>query len=139
MKLSPITYANAYLSAARKTTATKLPELANKFWQVVWKHRHLSWKRRILLEVERLWHEQEEKVVVEVSTAKPLSDTARAHIKRQLKSSLNKDIELKEIIKPHLLSGIIITLNNRRYDASLKGRLDSLYQKLAGNINFENN
>lgn len=139
MKISPTTYANVYLSAARETTAAKLPELANKFWQVVWKHRHLSWKRKILLEIERLWHEQQDKVVVEVSTAKALSDTARAYIKRQLKSSLNKDIELKEIIKPHLLFGIIITMNDRRYDASLKGRLDALYQKLAGNTNSENN
>jgi F-type H+-transporting ATPase subunit delta len=139
MKFSPTTYANAYLSAAHQTTAAKLPELANKFWQVVWKHRHLSWKRRILAEVERLQHEQEGKVIVEVSTAKPLSDTVRAHIKRQLKSSLNKDIELKETIKPHLLSGIIITMNDRRYDASLKGRLDALYQKLAGGANSENN
>lgn len=139
MKISPTTYANIYLSAVRETTAAKLPELASKFWQVVWKHRHLSWQRKILLEVERLWHEQADEVVVEVSTAKPLSDTARTHIKRQLKSSLNKNIELKEIIKPHLLSGIIIAMNDRRYDASLKGRLDALYQKLAGNTNFENN
>lgn len=139
MKISPTTYANIYLSVARETTAAKLPELASKFWQVVWKHRHLSWKRLILLEVERLWHEQKNRVVVEVSTAKPLSDTVRAYIKRQLKFSLNKDIELKEITKPHLLSGIIITMNDRRYNASLKGRLDALYQKLADGVNFENN
>jgi len=132
MKLTPRTYAQLWLNQARLTPPRELSHLASRFWQLVWKHRHLNWRRQIMAEVERLWHSEAKIRLVEVAVPKPLTAQAASHLKKELTNQLGQAIELKITVKPHLLAGAVITIGDQRFDASLKGRLDDLYEHLAG-------
>lgn len=132
MRFTPATYASLYLEAARNTKFSELKVISGRFWYLVWRHRHWSWRRKIVTQVERLWREQEGVTGVELATAKLLSEAATAKLRRGLETALGQKVELNVSLKPHLLAGLVLMVGDRRYDASLKGRIDSLYHALAG-------
>lgn len=132
MKLTPKTYAAAYVAAAQNTTARELSKVAARFWNLVWRRHHWAWRNKIIEQVGALWREQHGVELVTVTTAKPLTTEAKSKLQRALTKQLDKKVEIESVVKPHLLGGMIITIGDRRVDASLKGRLDSLYHALAG-------
>ena len=132
MRFTPTTYAAAYLGAAQDSSATELKAVTSRFWALVWRHRHWGWRRKIIDQVVRLRQAQAGVRGVELSVAKPLSDSATAKLKRELEKAVGQEIELNVTLKPHLLAGIVLTIDDTRYDASLKGKIDSLYHTLAG-------
>jgi F-type H+-transporting ATPase subunit delta len=85
-----------------------------------------------MAEVGTQWLKHEGVTGVQLAVAKPLSDSALAKLKREFKSALGNEVELTVSLKPHLLAGLVATVGDQRYDASLKGRIDNLYHALAG-------
>ncbi len=132
MRFTPATYANLYLGLAREVAPRELPAVTARFWQLVWKHRHWGWRQRIVSEVVTLWRKESGVTGVELAVAKPLTEAAETKLKRELTKAVGQEVELTVSVKPHLLSGLVVTVGDRRYDASLKGRIDSLYHQLAG-------
>lgn len=132
MKFNPTTYARAYLSVVSETPATKRHEVAKNFWQAVWRRGHFKWRRNIVASVQDLIRQQKGIKVAEVLTAKELTDEQKNNLTKSLTKASGQTIELVCSTKPHLLAGMVVTIDGKRYDASLKGRLDSLYDTLAG-------
>lgn len=131
MKITPTHYAKAYLAAVKDLPARRT-EIAKNLWQSVWHRGHFKWAKLIVTQVEQAIRLDEGKVLVEVATPQPLTEAAKKKLIQTYTQSLGQPVDLLCLIKPHLLAGAVITVNDRRYDASLKGRLDALYRTLAG-------
>ncbi len=132
MRFTPTTYALAYLDSTRGSTPVELKGITSRFWAAVWRHRRWGWRRKIIDQVIKLRREQAGVIGVELSVAKPFTDSATQKFQRELTKALGQAVELTVTLKPHLLAGVVLTVGDRRYDASLKGRLDNLYHALAG-------
>ena len=134
MKVTPRSYAEAYLELAERVAPKGLSDLAHEFWNLVARQRRFAWRKRILHEVEELSRERSGRVLVEVTTAREGSGEIIKTLERGLAKGLGKEIEVRSQVKPHLLSGVVVEVGDKRYDASLKGRLDALERALAGEM-----
>lgn len=132
MKIRPNQYARVYLSAVSEATPAKRQEMAKNFWSMVWRRGHMKWSKNIIASVEQQLRDKHGVKLAEITTPQQISEVQKKHITNQLTKATGKDIELVCHVKPHLLAGMVVTIDDERYDASLKGRLDSLYSTLAG-------
>ena len=63
-----------------------------------------------------------------------LKDESRLLLKEKLRSDLNAEIELEEKIDPQIIGGFIVQVDDRRYDASLRSKLNRLDRQYDINI-----
>ncbi|MDP3986047.1 MAG: ATP synthase F1 subunit delta [Candidatus Veblenbacteria bacterium] len=132
MKITPTDYARAYLAAIARAAAAERVQVTRNLWQAVWRRGHFTWAKRIVEQVHQLLRQQAGTVVVEVVTSRALSEAQQGSLRRDLARAVGKPVELACAVKPHLLGGVVVTWDDRRYDASVKGRLEALYRALAG-------
>ncbi len=67
--------------------------------------------------------------VAEVRTAFPLEPQREAAIKQALEKMTGKNIELRSIVDPELIGGVVIKVGDRVYDGSVKKRLQVLGER----------
>lgn len=132
MKESPTAYARAYLGLTHGKKAAELADVSSRFWQAVFRRKRFGWRKQIVTEVARLWQETHGETAVRVAVAHELTHAQHAKLVKELGEALKSDVTLEVEVKPHLLAGAIVTVGDKRYDASLKGRLDNLYRTLSG-------
>ena len=68
--------------------------------------------------------------VAEVTTAQPLNDAQRKRLKEKLARMSGKEIVIKEKIDPSVLGGILLNMDGKRYDNTVRGRLAAIKQTL---------
>ncbi len=91
--------------------------------------RHIS---ECLEEYERLYNESRNIFVVEVTTAKPLSDELAKKLVARLESKTGGSVILKKHIDESCIGGIIIDTGGKTIDSSLKSELAGLKQAMTG-------
>ncbi len=74
----------------------------------------------------------EQKVDVEVTAAKALSDDQQANLIQALEKRLDKHVTLNYTIDPTLLGGAIVRADDLVIDGSAQGRLEKLTKSLTG-------
>lgn len=72
---------------------------------------------------------------ITVTTPEPLSKKMREQIIKKMSQVIGSDVTLTEKIDKSLIGGIIIDYGCRRYDGSVKSRLNALSQELGSVIN----
>ena len=70
-------------------------------------------------------------VPADIASAKDLSDEQKKDIERSLGAKLGKSIRATYQVDPTLIGGIRARVASREYDASVKGKLESMRQRLA--------
>jgi F-type H+-transporting ATPase subunit delta len=70
-------------------------------------------------------------IPAEIASAKDLSDDQKKDIERTLGAKLGKSIRANYQTDPALIGGIRARVASREYDASVKGKLESMRQRLA--------
>ena len=73
-----------------------------------------------------------EEIEAEVTTARPLDDDQRARLMARLREMTGKDVSLKEKIDPSVMGGVLLTLDGRRYDNTVRHRLQAIRQAMIG-------
>jgi F-type H+-transporting ATPase subunit delta len=68
--------------------------------------------------------------VAEVRTAIPLDDDQRHRLSEALKRATGKEVELKVIVDPSILGGIVARVGDTVIDGSVRRRLDQLRETL---------
>ncbi|MFH1866540.1 MAG: F0F1 ATP synthase subunit delta [Patescibacteria group bacterium] len=131
MKKTPRLYAKQLVVQALKQPS-KLETIVSDFWLMVLKNKHFGWRKRIIQEIDQIWHESTGEPQVEVITGRELKPDEQQVIKEQLEQiSPTKMFTITWLTKPHLLGGVVVTINGVRFDLSLKGKIDKLYYQLA--------
>ncbi len=67
----------------------------------------------------------------EIASAKELTPEQKAQIERTLGSKLGKSIRAHYEVDPSLLAGVRARVASKEYDATLRGKLESMRQRLA--------
>jgi F-type H+-transporting ATPase subunit delta len=123
--------------ARKKTVVEKLAtgmglhRLIHNFLLVVVTHR----RTRELHAIRRSFEEAVDRrlgwVPAEIASAKELSGEQKKEIEQTLQAKLGKSIRAKYQVDPGLIGGIRARVASREYDASVKGKLESMRQRLA--------
>jgi F-type H+-transporting ATPase subunit delta len=70
--------------------------------------------------------------IATVSTAHGLTDTQRSQIVARLTEAGYSGVQLKELVDPTLLGGLVVRIGSRLYDNSLKSKLQRLQYAMKG-------
>ena len=81
---------------------------------------------QILHELSELAAEARNSVIAEVRSAVPLADAQRKRLAEALGKATGKKVELKVIVDPSILGGIVAKVGDTVIDGSIKNRLEQL-------------
>jgi F-type H+-transporting ATPase subunit delta len=79
-----------------------------------------------------LWNAQRGVVAAEAVSALALDEAQTRAVGEALRKATGKDVELQTRTDPALLGGILVKMAGRTYDATVRGRLRVLRQRLVG-------
>jgi F-type H+-transporting ATPase subunit delta len=74
--------------------------------------------------------EQREHIVGEVRSAIPLDDSQRERLARALSKATGKQVDVKVIVDPTLMGGVVARIGDTIIDGSIRHRLEQLKEKL---------
>jgi F-type H+-transporting ATPase subunit delta len=80
----------------------------------------------------RLWNAERGIVEAEVVSAFPMESAAAHALSAAVAGTLGKKIELREQVDPSLVGGLLLRMQGRVYDGSVRARLRALRERLAG-------
>lgn len=81
----------------------------------------------IINDIARELFEQKGQLLVEVVSARPLTDQVRSELKRALKEATNaREVDLSERLDPKLIGGLIARTPDAQLDASVRTKLNQL-------------
>jgi len=113
----------------------------------IWKGEHALVRRLLTLLAEReriellpdverlfsrLWNAQRGVVEAEAISVQPLADGHRRALLAALRALSGGEVELTEAVAPEILGGLVVRMDGKVYDGSVRGRLRALRQRLVG-------
>ena len=101
---------NFLLLTAEKGRASEIDEIAREF--------------------ERLMAREEQRLTVELTTARELTEAEAKAIVAQIEKAAGRKVEATRSVDPELVGGIVLQAGSYRVDASVRGRLERLRQEL---------
>jgi len=82
-------------------------------------------------EAFRIRYNQDQGIIeASVTTAAPLKDDQRARMQEKLCRMTGKQIRLIEKVDEKVIGGVLLEMNGKRYDSTLRQRLDSIHQAM---------
>lgn len=103
--------------------------ITKSFVKLLARRRWLKLAPRIVQAFSDYHDEHEGIVAVTLTTARPVGE--RQAVVEALKKTLQKEIRLTTRVNAGLIGGAVIQYADRRFDASVKGALNQLKQRLA--------
>jgi len=91
--------------------------------------RHLP---QILEELSTIAAEARNFVVAEVRTAVPLDDKQRSEMAKALSKATGKHVEVKVLVDPSVIGGVVAKIGDTVIDGSIKRRLEQLREQVRG-------
>lgn len=119
---------------ARLADELGLHRLVRNFLLVVVTHRRTSDLRAILHSFEAAVDERLGWMPAEISSARELSQEQRQEIEHAIGSRLGKFIRASYKVDAALIGGVRARVASREYDATVRGKLESMRQRLAASL-----
>jgi F-type H+-transporting ATPase subunit delta len=85
---------------------------------------------QILSELSELAAEERKHVVAEVRTAIPLNDQQRRSLAAALAKATGKKVDVKVLVDPSILGGVVSKIGDTVIDGSIKHRLEQLREQV---------
>lgn len=127
----------AILKTRKKAVLSKLSDqlglhrLIRNFLLVVVSHRRAAELPAIRAEFELVVDERLGWIPAEIDSAKELNPVEKEQIERALGATLGKFIRAHYRVDPSLLAGVRARVASKEYDATLRGKLENMRQRLA--------
>ncbi len=86
---------------------------------------------RIRREYDALWREEKKLLPVQITSAVELDEQIVKNIGDQIGEQTGREVDLRSIVDPEILGGIVLRVGNSILDASIKNRLDQLRRQVA--------
>ena len=130
---SPLIDVNQASRAARAVlSAEGFSKIVQDFIGVVAANRRLRDLREIVQAFADLVARKRGVISAHVSSAHPLSDVQRQHLRARLIEAGYSNVNILEQVEPDLLGGMVVKIGARLYDTSLKSRLQRLQYAMKG-------
>ena len=111
-----------------------LHRVIRNFLLVVVTHRRTHELRAMRRQFEAVVDERLGWIPADIASARDLNEQQRKEIERVLGEKLGKFIRPAYSVDPALLAGVRARVASREYDATLRGKLQSMRQRLAANL-----
>ena len=105
-------------------------EFFANFLKVLAKHERLDLLPAILEATQLEFEKRNGKQRVQVVSASPLDDAALGRVREKIASAFSFDPIVENVTDPKLLGGLVIRVNNKVYDGSLRSRLNQLAKRM---------
>ncbi|MEK9156234.1 MAG: F0F1 ATP synthase subunit delta [Patescibacteria group bacterium] len=128
MKIKPGIYARILVDILESGAPVK--DVAKRFWYLLQKnnqHKNLS---EILALVDKEHARKNDLILAEVISGAGLSARQKQAIELKLKERFKKEILIKNIIKPEIIAGVVVKVDDREMDLSLSGKVQRLKKAL---------
>ena len=116
--------------AFEKVCADKLNQHGKNFVSLLAQNKRLAALSEIAELYEALKSQKEQSVDVEITSAFPLTDEQAKKLAGSLKQKLGRDVNYTTSIDKSLLGGVLIHAGDMVIDASVRGKLAKLAEKL---------
>jgi F-type H+-transporting ATPase subunit delta len=74
---------------------------------------------------------QRKREVAEVRSAVPLDDRLRERLARALSEAIGKDVEVKVVVDPNVLGGVVARVGDTVIDGTIRHRLEELRERIS--------
>jgi F-type H+-transporting ATPase subunit delta len=129
---------NPFVDARKKAqvirdvlTKSGFTDKASRFLLLLFEHKRLGLLGDVLDSLPVLWNESHCVTTFEVSSAVALADAQRKKLKAELQRLEGRPVFLRYSIDPGLVAGFSLQKGNIIYDASLRGHLERIKQKIS--------
>lgn len=85
---------------------------------------------RIAQSLAEVAAERRQQVLAEVRSAIPLSDAQRRRLAEALSAATGRKVEVKVVVDPDLIGGVVAQVGDEIFDGSIRSRLDEAKQHL---------
>lgn len=127
---SPVVKPSDKISVLKLIFGSKINQLSMNFMELTVRNNReelLPAISRVILDFIR--KEKNIKTAV-ITTAKPLDETTLRRAGKVLEKELGAQVELTARVDPGLIGGLVLRIDDRQYDATVKTRLFNLKQEL---------
>ena len=87
---------------------------------------------RIVQELSTVAAERRRHEIAEVRSAVPLDERRRARLAEALSAATGKQVEVKVVVDPTVVGGVVARVGDEIFDGSLRGRLDDAREHMTG-------
>jgi F-type H+-transporting ATPase subunit delta len=112
--------------------AGQMPRSLANFLGVLAENNRLTALASIAVEYGRLEDRRLGRVRASLKSARPLSDESRSRIHEALERRTAKRVIAEDVIAPELLGGVVVEIQGRVFDGSVRTRLERLKRSLVG-------
>jgi len=85
-------------------------------------------------ELARLAARRSERTLAEVRSAVPLTDTQRDRLRAALAEAIGHEVELKVVVDPAVIGGLVARVGDEVFDGSVASRLSDARRHLMGSV-----
>jgi F-type H+-transporting ATPase subunit delta len=117
-------------AAVIDTAFASASETVRNFLGVLNEHNRLDVLKPIVEAYGKLHNRANRKVLVEVTSAVPLTDAERERVIGDVRAVAQVEALLQETIDPEILGGLIVRVGDWVYDASLRTKLETIRNQL---------
>jgi F-type H+-transporting ATPase subunit delta len=127
---SPVISAEKKDAVVQSLLGDRVHALLVRFLRLLIRKDREQMTEAILDAYQSLRDEQRGIVDAHVTTARPLSDDARDAVVETLEAQTGQTIRLHVEVDPDLIGGIVIRIDDRVFDASVRNKLSALHDRL---------
>ena len=134
--------ANPALSAERKRKLVaavagraRASELLTRLVTLMGERDRLELLAMVAAAYTKMWNAQRGVVAAEAVSATPLDQGQARAVAKALGAVTGREVDLQQRVDPRLLGGMLVRMEGRTYDGSVRARLTSLRRTLAGTGN----
>jgi F-type H+-transporting ATPase subunit delta len=109
-----------------------LAELTKNFLGVLAENRRIADLPAMIRAFHAIAAAQRGEVGAEVASAHALTDEQISTLEQKLRAREGRYVKLKTRVVPDLLGGLVVTVGSKRFDGSIRTRLNSLAQAMKG-------
>jgi F-type H+-transporting ATPase subunit delta len=129
--------ANPFVAAKKKNRMIKdvlavssFSEKTSRFLLLLLAHHRLGLLEGILQALPILWNERKGVSTFEVSSVVSLTEVQKKRLEAELERLESRPVSLHFLLDPGLVAGISLKKGNFVYDASLRGQLEKIKEKI---------
>lgn len=111
-----------------------ISELSENLLCVLTEKGRMSCFSGIVKRFRELYNDKFKLAEITVTSSKPLSDEMKSKIAKKMSEIIGKTVTINERVDASIVGGVIIDYGSRRYDGSVKARLNALSKELGSVI-----
>ena len=118
--------------AAAVAARAKVSELSARLLAILGERDRLAELPNVAAAYAKLWNAHRGVVAAEAVSAQPLDAAQAKSVEQALASLTGRAVELKSRVDPALVGGMLVNIEGRTYDGSVRARLLALRRRLSG-------